>query len=229
MLIIFNSFLIYSLRQSKTLRRILNSTGTVPAHAKRTASREIKITSTLITVVIVFLFCQLPTAATLIYKISHVTQLTANEEAILKACGNIFNFLVALNAACNFILYCVLSQKYRKTFMSTFFCFLCRRPSSSTHLSPNHQVEGPNGIRFTSGLHSSSSSTRRNNRTLVPLNSMASSKMVSTAWPQRMPSVHYSSYHKEDTIAPSCISGINRFTCFFFFVVSFSLFYVSDH
>lgn len=35
--------------------------------------------------------------------------------AMNAAAGNICNFLVALNAACNFLLYCALSDKYRKT------------------------------------------------------------------------------------------------------------------
>lgn len=37
------------------------------------------------------------------------------------ALGNIFNFLITLNAACNFILYCVLSDKYRQTVKDLFF------------------------------------------------------------------------------------------------------------
>lgn len=36
-------------------------------------------------------------------------------------CGNIFNLLLAINAACNFILYCVLSDRYRRTFKALFF------------------------------------------------------------------------------------------------------------
>jgi len=72
------------------------------------------------TVVIMFLVCQLPTAATLIYNI--FTTPSTNEEALLRGLGNIFNCLVGLNAACNFLLYCALSDKYRKTFLLT----ICR-------------------------------------------------------------------------------------------------------
>jgi len=206
LLAIFNSFLIDSLRKAHKLRRILAARQTVPEHEKRAASREIKISSTLIAVVIMFLVCQFPTAATLIYKISSVTQLTPNEEAILRALGNIFSCLVALYAACNFILYCALSQKYRRTFMSTFLRCLCR-PSSSVYLKTFNprQVEGPNGIRFTSRRHSSSSNTRRI-RSLVPFNGPASPKKVSAAWPRRMSSVPFPGQRKADPITPySCI------------------------
>lgn len=37
------------------------------------------------------------------------------------AIGNILNFLVMINAACNFILYCALSAKYRQTVKDIIF------------------------------------------------------------------------------------------------------------
>ena len=149
---------------------------------EKTTSQEIKITGTLITVVIMFLVCQLPTAATLIYEIFHVKKLTPNEEAVLRALGNIFNFLVSLNAACNFILYCALSDKYRRTFTSTFCRFFHRR-SRKVHLKalfarqmdeePNNQVRLVNNTSLSSKklasklhwMHTDTnipSSTRRN-------------------------------------------------------------------
>jgi len=121
LLIVFNSFLVYSFRQSQKLRRIMTAKQKISEREEKAAALEMKITITLITVVIIFIFCQLPTAATLIYKIFHVAKFTSNEEAVLRALGNIFNFLVSLNSACNFILYCALSEKYRRTFMLTFF------------------------------------------------------------------------------------------------------------
>lgn len=39
---------------------------------------------------------------------------------IFAGLGNIFNLLLSINAACNFLLYCVLSAKYRKTFKALF-------------------------------------------------------------------------------------------------------------
>ena len=67
LLIIFNSFLIQSVRQSQKLRFLM--THPTSDREERAASNEIRITVTLIAVVIMFLFCQLPTAATLIYKV----------------------------------------------------------------------------------------------------------------------------------------------------------------
>lgn len=135
LLIIFNSFLIQSVRQSQKLRQIMTQRQTIIGSSDRedrAASNEIRITVTLIAVVIMFLVCQLPTAATLIYKIFHEPKPQSNEEAILRALGNIFNCLVSLNAACNFLLYCALSDKYRRTFMWT-FCRCLYRPASPVH------------------------------------------------------------------------------------------------
>jgi len=125
LLIIFNSFLIQSVRQSQKLRVLM--THPTSDREERAASNEIRITVTLIAVVIMFLVCQLPTAATLIYKIFH--EPTPHEQYSLLALGNIFNFLVSVNAACNFLLYCALSKKYRRTFIWTFCRCFYRRAS----------------------------------------------------------------------------------------------------
>ena len=60
--------------------------------------------------VLLFILCQLPWAIYLI--ISDHIDINVNLQIIF---GNIFNFLAAINAAANFFLYCVLSDKYRKT------------------------------------------------------------------------------------------------------------------
>ena len=134
LLIIFNSFLIHSVRESKKLRQVMTQRQTIIGsdREERAASNEIRITITLIAVVIMFLVCQLPTAATLIYKIFNNRLPQSNEEAVLLALGNIFNCLVSINAACNFLLYCALSDKYRRTFMWT-FCRCLYRPASPVH------------------------------------------------------------------------------------------------
>jgi hypothetical protein len=74
----------------------------------------------LIAVVLLFLICQLPTATTLIYSALHDIDQNSNSGVLLLALGNMFNFLMAINAAGNFVLYCLLSQKYRRTFLQTF-------------------------------------------------------------------------------------------------------------
>ena len=43
--------------------------------------------------------------------------------------GNIFNLLSVISAACNFVLYCAMSKRYRRTFLQTFCCHWYRRHS----------------------------------------------------------------------------------------------------
>jgi len=74
----------------------------------------------LIAVVLLFLICQLPTAITLIYSAFHDVDQNTSSGVLIRALGNLFNFLMAINAAGNFVLYCLLSQKYRRTFLQSF-------------------------------------------------------------------------------------------------------------
>lgn len=92
------------------------------------SSQERRITIMLIAVVILFLVCQVPTAAMLIYTSVHDTIPGTNEYALQLTFGNIFNFLIALNAAGNFILYSFLSRKYRRTFVLLFCKCLGKQP-----------------------------------------------------------------------------------------------------
>jgi len=159
---------------------------------ERAATTEIKITGTLITVVIMFLVCQLPTAATLIYQIFHVAKLNPDEEAILRALGNIFNCLVSFNMACNFLLYCALSDKYRRTFLLT-FCGCFYKPSITVRSRAffTHQVEGPNGVQYANNRrHSLSSLSTRGNAAVLPLLStnVVPSQKISSNKQQRRPS-----------------------------------------
>ena len=86
LLIVFNSFLIHSVRQSQKVRQVMTHRQTIVRsdREERAASNEIRITITLIAVVIMFLVCQLPTAATLIYNIFHDPSPQSNEEAVLR-------------------------------------------------------------------------------------------------------------------------------------------------
>lgn len=84
--------------------------------------QEDRMTVILIVVIIVFLICQMPTALILIYTSMHTPEKGTAEENILLGLGNICNLLVAINAACNFILFTALSDKYRRAFCHV-FCF----------------------------------------------------------------------------------------------------------
>ncbi|KAH8289787.1 hypothetical protein KR054_010967 [Drosophila jambulina] len=117
LLVTFNSFLILLVHRSKSLRGDLTNASSIrrtkrksSSGIKGSVSQENRVTITLIAVVLMFIVCQLPWAIYLILstymEIQVGTQLVA---------GNVFNLLAALNAASNFFLYCVLSDKYRKT------------------------------------------------------------------------------------------------------------------
>ncbi|XP_076349751.1 thyrotropin-releasing hormone receptor-like [Tachypleus tridentatus] len=116
LLAVFNSYLIRSVHLSKIQR----NTMTHLRESRDSLQQENKITVMLIAVVVLFFMCQLPTAAILVYTSLHAVNPHTNKEALLQGLGNIFNFLVCINAAGNFVLYCLLSQKYRRTFLQTF-------------------------------------------------------------------------------------------------------------
>ncbi|ODM93653.1 FMRFamide receptor, partial [Orchesella cincta] len=121
-LAIFNFFLIQAVRKSRIARKDMTNQQMSSVRQLQTIRQENRITVILIVVVIVFLFCQMPTALVLIYTSIHMPDPGSAEEGILLGLGNIFNLLVAINAACNFLLYTALSDKYRKYFCAFFFC-----------------------------------------------------------------------------------------------------------
>lgn len=85
-------------------------------HRSTLLRQDSHITRLLIVVVIFFLVCQLPPASVIIYRAcTHESSPDSAQELILRILGNIFNLMVAINAAGNFILYYLLSQKYRST------------------------------------------------------------------------------------------------------------------
>ncbi|XP_054707619.1 FMRFamide receptor-like [Uloborus diversus] len=113
LLAIFNSFLIRSVHLSKVQR------SSMTRGEGSDSSQENKITMMLIAVVILFFICQLPTACHLLYSTLH-ENFNVKQLYLLHGLGNIFNFLMSINAAGNFVLYCLLSQKYRRTFIQIF-------------------------------------------------------------------------------------------------------------
>ena len=207
LLIVFNSFLIHSVRQSQKVRQVMTHRQTIVRsdREERAASNEIRITITLIAVVIMFLVCQLPTAATLIYNIFHDPSPQSNEEAVLRALGNIFNCLVSVNAACNFLLYCALSDKYRRTFMRT-FCRCLYRPGSLFFT----QVDDNGGHHHGNQTHSRQASVCINQR----------DRYMSTR-PAQRPSVARNALNGSYLAIPD---GIFRvvFILFYFFFIFFS-------
>ncbi|XP_003748414.1 FMRFamide receptor-like [Galendromus occidentalis] len=103
LLAFFNVKLIRAVRESEKTRITLSQ--------GRGDRSEAKATIMCIAVVVLFLVCQTPSACSLVlYR--------GKSDNLIKGLGNIFNFLVCLNAAGNFLLYCLFSPKYRATLFS---------------------------------------------------------------------------------------------------------------
>ncbi|ODM90233.1 FMRFamide receptor [Orchesella cincta] len=116
---ILNFFLIRAVRKSLLARMYMMNEAISSVLRLQAHRLENRITLILIAVVICFLICQLPTAAVLIYTSFHIPDRSSPEESILLGLGNIFNLLVAINAASNFVLY-NFCNKYRKRFCALF-------------------------------------------------------------------------------------------------------------
>ncbi|XP_049864214.1 probable G-protein coupled receptor 139 [Schistocerca gregaria] len=137
LLAIFNSFLVMAVHRSRRQRNRMTQVDQCDSNQRQ----ENRITVTLIAVVVLFMVCQTPTAAMLLYTVFRGGQPGETENNVRLALGNIFNFMAAVHSACNFLLYCALSDKYRRTFVLTFVPQRCRRgrlaaqPSSRTAVS----------------------------------------------------------------------------------------------
>ncbi|XP_046350925.1 FMRFamide receptor-like [Haliotis rufescens] len=120
-LIIFNTLLIRSLLRAKKKRQLMVQSSVNKMNVKSTRE-ENKVTLMLVTIVIIFLLCQLPWTVLLLYRSyldDHGIKVPVND---VKIAGNICNFLVQINASINFYLYSFFSRKFRKTFKAI-FCF----------------------------------------------------------------------------------------------------------
>ncbi|XP_034671940.1 uncharacterized protein LOC117903705 [Drosophila subobscura] len=140
----FNSFLILLVHRSKSLRGDLTNASSIRRTKRKSntgltgsVSQENRVTITLIAVVLLFIVCQLPWAIYLLLdqylNIAHGAQVVA---------GNVCNLLAALNAASNFFLYCVLSDKYRKTVreLITGYRYRRRHARNNTSLYAGHHT-----------------------------------------------------------------------------------------
>nr|CAD7205759.1 unnamed protein product [Timema douglasi] len=156
---VFNSILIYIVHKSRRQRYQMTQT---EQRDNSTQSQENKITVTLIAVVVLFMFCQIPTALVLFYTSFQEPLRGSTKDNVLRGLGNIFNFLNAVNAACNFILYCAFSDKYRRTFLTTFFG-RCYRPPRRLHSQTSYSTEMTTAVIGSSFRHLSlrSSSSKK--------------------------------------------------------------------
>ncbi|XP_014279580.1 G-protein coupled receptor daf-37 [Halyomorpha halys] len=112
-----NYLLINAVRISQKKRKNLTEGNSRKNYKEK---QENKITIALVAVVFLFLLCQGPSAITLILGIFYSPKIDTDGYNIVHAFGNIFNLLLAVNAAFNFLLYCAMSDKYRQTMYRTF-------------------------------------------------------------------------------------------------------------
>lgn len=145
-LCMLNTFLIYSIVQSTSVRRHLVATSKRYIRHDRHLGEQ-KITIMLVAVVVVFIICQTPGAILLLYTIYLGDDVIAGDYRLRRdvlIAGNVVNLLIQVNAAVNFILYCILSAGFRRTWKRLF----CRCLYSSIRKSlPNKPKNGEPPLR----------------------------------------------------------------------------------
>ena len=149
-LAILNSFLILAVKQSQKQRKDMNVR----------QSRENNVTIMLVSVVIVFMICQVPA---LVYNTAWAIDDRFVEATYeWKVLSTVRNFMVTLNSCVNFILYCAFGQKFRRTFVRTFCLCFADVDELRSFAYPNTTVIGSttlanygkyNVIRGKKGLH----------------------------------------------------------------------------
>ncbi|XP_045182728.2 FMRFamide peptide receptor frpr-18-like [Mercenaria mercenaria] len=112
----FNGLLVKAVISATRIRKQMTYTS-MKQDRNRRQKEQNRITIMLIGVVVVFLICQFPNAALLIYGIyqnNSSTKLTPSGKNYILIAGNIVNVLVLINSSINFILYSVMSTKFRR-------------------------------------------------------------------------------------------------------------------
>lgn len=121
LLSVFNMFLIKSVWHANKRRKLLSQSHVLGDHNNQCMEQQ-KVTTMLISVVIIFLLCQIPWAILLIYKVYVSAFIIPHDKDIILISGNICNMLGQVNASINFILYSYFSSRFRRTFKK----LLCR-------------------------------------------------------------------------------------------------------
>ncbi|XP_033170840.1 uncharacterized protein LOC117147871 [Drosophila mauritiana] len=170
----FNSILILLVHRSKNLRGDLTNASSIRrtkrksnSGLKGSVSQENRVTITLIAVVLMFIVCQLPWAIYLI-----VNQYMEIQVGTQVVAGNVCNLLASLHAASNFFLYCVLSDKYRKTVreLITGYRYRRRHARNNTSLYVPHTtttLTQINGDHYGSNYGGNGSRRNRNTGRLI--------------------------------------------------------------
>lgn len=115
LLSVFNMFLIKSVWNANSRRKLLSQSHVIGDHSNQSIEQQ-RVTTMLISVVIIFLLCQFPWAILLVYKIYLSTFSVEHVKNNLLIAGNVCNILGQVNASMNFILYSYFSSRFRRTF-----------------------------------------------------------------------------------------------------------------
>ena len=119
LLSIFNSLLIRSVWKANKKRKLMANTRVLGENQKQNSEQQ-KVTTMLITIVLIFMLCQLPQAVLLIYKSYLKSKGIPHPADSFRIAGNICNLLVQVNSSVNFLLYSYFSSKFRRTFKKLF-------------------------------------------------------------------------------------------------------------
>lgn len=167
LLSIFNSLLMRALITAAKQRDLMtNSRTCYPTVSARSGSGgsqppqdQHRITLMLICVVIVFITCQLPSAVAILYANFVRNSMTPEDRKIVLIANNVFNLLVMINSAVNFIFYSAFSSRFRATFRRVF----CRRcmPADASYSYPDV-------VSIHQGLRSTTASVNPSPRVATP-------------------------------------------------------------
>ena len=124
-LVVLNSRLLTTLRHQKRWRRSRQSLMTTRVSAWH---RE-NVTAMLVTVVTVFIICELPDPTLrLVYATVQLTSYPSDDLLLtLRYVNTITNALLAFNSSINFIIYFLVGRTFRRVFVSSFGCSSGRR------------------------------------------------------------------------------------------------------
>lgn len=155
LLVVANSFLIYFLATHR--RRMLRHKAT--ASANMTSVDMLHVSAIVVATVLVFILCH-SVGVFLALTIASTGRHEVFSRPAYMALNNINTVLVMVNSSVNFLLYCAISRKFRKTFLNIFQRRLSRRDTWTTAMPLSENSTGTAGtnLRITNGKVYSSSS-----------------------------------------------------------------------
>lgn len=166
----FNGILIRSVFRATRIRKRMTYSS-MSRDNKRQNGEQNRITLMLISVAVVFLVCQFPTAILLLYstyldfaEIEQTERIGNN----VRIAANVTNLLIQINASINFILYSAMSTKFRRVFIRIF----CRCMSKYSIECNKTEFSFVSGASFTKrqscpGRHGSQLSNQNSFRSLI--------------------------------------------------------------